>query len=142
MQQNNSSEPVEVLGLDIGDARIGVARANTMARIPQSLGVVPTPDAIERIQGLVSQTQAQLLVVGLPIGQHGQLSAQAQSIVKVVQALKVATGLPCVMVDESYSSKEADAYLQQNGNKTASHNDDIAACIVLDRYFKEGGRVG
>ena len=136
MPQTSAAAQV-VLGLDVGDARIGVARAHGLARLPEQLAIVPRAEAFDRLTELVAETEAELFVIGIPLGALGTDSEQAKRIRSFAAELAQEVPLPQVFVDESFSSQEADVFLKAtSSNKhTVAHNDGIAACIVLERYF-------
>ena len=141
MQANNiHNEPMEVLGIDVGSARVGIARANTIAKIPQALAVVPTKTALQNIVSFAHKTQASLVIIGLPLQPDGNEAAQAAMIRDFAQQLKALLPLDQIFIDETYSSIQADEYLK-NQPSGAKVNDDIAACIILERYFAEAVHV-
>jgi len=127
-----------IIALDVGDARIGVAVGHTIARLPHPLGVIssqPVAEAIVAIKYTI-QTQQEViaLVVGMPLNDNGQPTAQAKKVQDFVNILKKDISLPIYFVDESFSSQEADEYIKLHKIET-KHNDSIAACLVLQRYF-------
>ncbi len=140
-QMQNDLKTGVVLGLDVGDARIGVARAHTIARLPEPLEVLERTkvDAIARLMALAQQEDVVLFVVGLPRLTSGEEGAQAQATREFVQALQQASPLPCVFVDESFTSAEADTFKQSKQWRSQPSNDALAACLILQRYFTEGG---
>lgn len=126
-----------VLGLDIGESRIGVARAHSIARLPEPLLVIDLKkqDAVETIIGAIKDTNAELLVVGLPLLTSGDDSLQTSKIREFMNNLLKFTIVPFVYIDEAYSSQEADEYIKRTGLALTS-NDAVAACIILERYFE------
>jgi len=136
LMQNNKIG--NILALDIGDARIGIAIGHTIARLPHPLGVIPAQpisDAIVAIRYTITAQQEVIsIVIGTPLNENGEQTAQAKKIEAFVSTLKKDISLPIVYVDESFSSVDADAYIAQHKLST-KHNDSIAACMVLQRYF-------
>ena len=62
-----NNQPYEILSLDVGSVRIGVARASSLVRLPEPL-LTLSNDAgtVERIKQLVIEHDAKELIVGLP----------------------------------------------------------------------------
>ena len=127
-----------VLGLDVGDARIGVARAHTIAKLPEALSVIDNNDnAIHHIQQLSEAHEAVLFVIGLPLLASGHDSDQTRKVREFAEILHAQTRIPYVFVDESFSSKQADDIIREE-KQTLRSNDAFAACIIVERYFTEG----
>ena len=129
-----------IIALDVGDARIGVAVGHTIARLPSPIGVIhtqPIDEALAALQ-LTIRTQQEVvaLVVGMPFNQDGNDTPQSKKVKEFIALLKTQTTLPIFTVDESFSSQEADSYIKQH-KITSKHNDAIAACLVLQRFFDE-----
>jgi len=137
--QNNLAEGT-VLGLDIGDSRIGVARAHSIAKLPEPLAVIVVAkhDPVQTLTALINDTNAQRIIVGLPTLASGSDSAQTIKVRQFVDKLASATTVPITFVDESFSSQDADRYIQTHKQQVGS-NDSIAACVILERYFETSG---
>ncbi len=140
--QNNTIG--NVIALDVGDARIGVAVGHTIARLPHPLGIInsqPLTDAIVAIKyTIMAQQEVTAIVIGMPLSQDGDQTAQSNKVTEFSQVLKNEISLPIYFVDESFSSVDADEYIKQHKIVT-KHNDSIAACLVLQRYFDMQGQV-
>ena len=68
-----------ILAFDVGNKRIGVARAKSSVRLVDSLEVVDV-DNHKRLLELIDLYQPAILVVGLPYNEKGELSEQAHKI--------------------------------------------------------------
>jgi len=122
-----------VLGFDYGNARIGVARVNTLVKIPEPLGVIETRNQ-EVLNKLISEHQPDRLVVGLPRGLDGQETEQTDAARQFAASLKV-FNRPIFMQDEALSSVEAEARLKLL--KKPISVDAMAAVIILEDYLSE-----
>lgn len=140
--QNNTIG--NVIALDVGDARIGVAVGHTIARLPHPLGIInsqPLTDAIVAIKyTITTQQEVTAIVIGMPLSQDGDQTAQSNKVTEFSKVLKNEISLPIYFVDESFSSVDADEYIKLHKIVT-KHNDSIAACLVLQRYFDMQGQV-
>ncbi len=128
-----------VLGLDVGDKRIGLASASTIARLPSPYGVIDrgrTPDAIAEIRKAVNDLGADTLVVGLPRDMNGQETEQTAKAREFAARLDSELGLVVVMQDEAVTSLEAEKRLKQRGKPYDKGDIDAeAATMILDDYL-------
>jgi putative Holliday junction resolvase len=98
------------LGLDVGERRIGVARSD-------GWGLLATPattvlrrsdrEAVAAIGRLAEEAGATTLVVGLPLGEGGEMTAQAQRVAAFGAKLRALPGVEVVFWDERFSTVEA-----------------------------------
>lgn len=137
-----SDNPHTVLGLDIGDARIGVARANSLAKLPDPLEVIElkTTDAYVRIAEIIALNDVGHIVVGLPVLASGDDSPQTKKVRDFTAILAKKVAVPISYVNELFSSVYADTYLKDKKWQGQPSNDALAACVLLQRYFDEGGQ--
>lgn len=134
MQDNNNA--LNVIGLDVGDARIGVARANVVAKIPEPLAVINNDiEAPRHITEIINEQSASTVIIGLPLLASGDDSQQTKKVRDFAKKLSECCNAHQIFVDESHSSQEADLWLNQHKRSDNSYNDDIAACIILERYL-------
>lgn len=125
------------LGLDIGERRIGVATGDSIARIAMpATTVVVDGRQTEHLQKLISEHQADLLVVGLPRNQAGEETAQSRVVREVVREQLESLGLPIVFQDESVTSVLAEQELSNRKKPfTKADIDAQAAAILLQDYL-------
>lgn len=109
------------MALDVGEARIGVAVSDfsgflaspyTTMHISRSQTEART---FEEIQRLIVETEAEALVVGLPVSLDGQLHAQAERILAFAERLKLCIAIPLTFWDERLSTVEATRLLAERG---------------------------
>ena len=143
-----SGKPRVVLAFDFGQRRIGVACGDTVSRTAAPLDAVPASSAgprWEMIETLLREWQPALAVVGLPYNVDGSDSAMTQAAREFAAELQRRYRLPVVLVDERYSSREAEARLKsarESGLRrrrvVKADVDAAAACVILERWFTEG----
>jgi putative holliday junction resolvase len=136
-----------VLAFDFGHRRIGVACGDTVSRTAAPLNAVPAGAAGPRwevIETLLREWQPALAVVGLPYNVDGSDSAMTLSAREFAAELERRCRLPVVLVDERYSSREAEARLKsarESGLRrrrvVKADVDAAAACVILERWFTE-----
>ena len=144
---------MRILGLDVGERRIGVAAADSETPVALPVGVVertePAADAVA-IARLMGEQKAEALVLGLPISLNGSLGPQAKAVREFGDQLSARLGLPVEYWDERLSTVEAqrrlrppDSRPRQNkgsrstkGRRAASGRiDALAAAIILQSYL-------
>jgi putative Holliday junction resolvase len=140
-------KPQLVLAFDFGRRRIGVACGDTLSRTAAPLEAVsagsdgPRWDAID---ALLREWQPALLVVGLPYNVDGSDSAMTRAARGFAAQIELRYRLRVVLVDERYSSREAEARLKSARESGLRRRrvqkadiDAAAACVILDRWFTE-----
>jgi putative holliday junction resolvase len=136
-----------VLAFDFGRRRIGVASGDTVSRSAAPLRALAVGSAgprWEEIGALLGEWQPALAVVGLPYNVDGSDSAMTQSARDFAAELGRRHRLEVVLIDERYSSREAEARLKsarESGLRrrrvAKADVDAAAACIILERWFTE-----
>ncbi|HWX81467.1 MAG TPA: Holliday junction resolvase RuvX [Steroidobacteraceae bacterium] len=147
MPPSRESRPRVVLAFDFGQRRIGVACGDTVSRSASPLEAVPAEKGGPRwelVAKLMRDWQPDLVVVGLPYNVDGSDSAMTGAARGFAAELKRRFLLEVAMVDERYSSREAEARLKSaraSGERrrrvTAGDVDAEAACVILERWFTE-----
>jgi putative Holliday junction resolvase len=132
-----------VIGLDVGERRIGVALSDASARLATPLttiGAVPLALAVERIGRLCAEHMAVAVVVGLPLTLRGEVGPQAQAVQRFAEALGQALDLPIHFFDERLTTAAADQLLREMGVKPEKRKlqlDQVAASIILQDYLDQ-----
>lgn len=135
--------PHPALGIDHGDARIGIAATDDFGILAHPVETIDCQrsDAIERIAALVTSRRIRTLVVGLPLrmdGSEGTSAAKVRTFAnRLAQRLP---DLPLVLVDESLTTTTAAAKLHQagrNSRKQKSIIDQAAAVEILNVWMEE-----
>jgi len=133
--------PETVLAFDFGLKRIGVAIGDTLlgqARALTTLAVGSNEARFSAIAKLINEWQPQLLVVGLPHALDGTEHEMTARCRRFTNRLKGCFALPVVLVDERFSSCEAEARLAEAGHGWQARKqrvDAVAAEIILQDYF-------
>jgi putative holliday junction resolvase len=128
-----------VLGIDLGERRIGVAVGDLDARIATPLTTLSRARSIEQdalvISRLASEQRAGGLVVGLPLDMDGGEGLQAIRTREWAVAVGGVTGLPVSFRDERLSSERAERRVgatargRSGGPPTAAQRDGHRARI-------------
>ena len=134
------SERGRVLGLDLGDARIGVAVSDDERRLAVPLGTVRTgaPADLKAIAALVEEHGATLIVLGHPLLLSGEAGERAHHAERFAGALRGLLGIPVELHDERLSTAEADRALRDAGATGRERRrviDRSAATIILQSWL-------
>lgn len=128
-----------MLGLDVGERRIGVAVSDGHIAVPLTIIEHRSRVAdIARIAELARKHDAEVIVIGLPLmtisGDEGE---QARLTRRFGEHLAAEVALPIAYQDERYSSAlAADASPPAAGRRPAKrHLDDRAAAVILQSYI-------
>jgi putative Holliday junction resolvase len=131
----------ELLGLDVGKARTGVARASTHARLAEPLTTLRAENVYVQLRRIVDEYKSDALVVGLPTNSQGDDTEQTRWVRKWVVEAKRHIDKPFYWQDEELSTKMAET--RQLSEKKPIHDSDaIAAAIILQDFLEspETGR--
>lgn len=133
------------LGIDVGKARIGVARCDLYGMLATPVETVPRAASgggdIARILELATEIDAIELVVGLPLGMSGHRTPSTEDAENFAESLaaqlKRADGAAAIsvrLVDERLSTVSAQGQLRQAGKKSKQSRgiiDQAAAVVIL-----------
>ena len=106
-----------ILGVDLGERRIGLAiaernglAARPLATIPRARSLAPADDA-RALARVVAEQGIEELVVGLPLEASGRHGSMAEGAATWASAVAEALGLPVTLRDERLSSHVAESRL-------------------------------
>jgi putative Holliday junction resolvase len=132
---------MRVLGLDVGDRRIGIAMSDELELTAQGLMVVerqsPAAD-MAALQRVIAAHAIDRIVVGMPRNMDGSYGPQATKTTQFMQALAQACHLPCLPWDERLTTRQAERTLMlgnQRRQKRKAVRDKIAAQLILQNYL-------
>jgi putative Holliday junction resolvase len=128
-----------ILALDIGSARIGMALANTQAKLATPAGTLENnQSAVKQLQEFCAQEAVEHLIIGLPRGLNGQDTTQTDAVRAMGTELAKQLALPFSWQDEAVTSAKAEAELKARGKAYAKEEiDALAATYILEDYLHE-----
>ena len=133
---------MRVLGLDVGDRRIGVAVSDPFGIIAQGVTVIERKtleEDLKAIKDIIAQYGAESVVVGMPINMDGTRGKSADKVTEFVGALSSSAGIPVATYDERLSTKESEKFLISSDvsrRKRKNVIDKIAAQLILESYLE------
>ena len=123
------------LGIDPGEARVGLAICDPEDRIAVPLEVIPASAAFPAIRSIVKREQVGGIVVGLPLLPSGDEGDAAKMARKLGDRLARQLDVPVVYEDERFTSVEAEAQRRAAGAPRAVASDDLAAALLLEQFL-------
>ena len=131
---------MRTLGVDWGEARIGLAMSDPMGIIASPHSTLEEKDKgaqVRRVVELVQSEGVERIVVGLPLELDGSAGPMAQMAEKYAQKLEELTGVEVIRWDERLTSVAAERAIAAMGGKRKKKAkvDTIAACILLQSYL-------
>lgn len=130
-----------IMGLDVGDRRIGVAVSDPLGLTAQpvlTLSRTNRRQDLKSLQRLIRKYQCAAIVVGNPLYMSGDQSPQAAKAQAFAQLLRDETGLPVHLWDERLTTTEAHRHLHAAGRPGSGHKavvDQVAAVLILESYL-------
>lgn len=134
---------MRILGLDVGDVRIGVALSDetqTLATGILTLTRVGPRKDVKAIRDLVRDRGAGRVVVGIPWRLDGSLGPQGEKVMAFVEALRRSLPVPVETADERFTTVVADERLAEAGRRRRerkSRIDRAAAAVILQGYLDD-----
>jgi len=124
--------PQRVVAIDLGARRIGVA-------VTDGLGLSAQPEETIPRRGGQRDLDAIGVVLGLPLSPEGERGRAAQSVEAFAARLRAALDVPVELIDESFSTVEAEEVLLAADVSRARRRqvvDKIAAAVILKRWLE------
>ncbi len=134
---------MRIMGLDLGDKKIGVAVSDPLGITAQGLepflsSGLPGRDA-EALGEMARKYGVGVIVVGLPRNMDGSYGPRAQKAREFAELLKRVTGLDVVLWDERLTTVTAEKLLIGADMSRARRKkviDKLAAVLILQSYLK------
>lgn len=136
----------QILAIDYGKARCGIAATDDMQIIASSLDTVETKHLLDFLKKYFNENNVNDVVIGLPIDLKGNLSEVETDILKFIEEFK--KEFPTVSVhrfDERFTSKMASFFISQSGKSKKKREekgliDKISATIILQNFLEQRTR--
>jgi len=135
-----------VLGLDVGDARIGLARADAGSKVAFGRGALRRSGVkrdVEEVARIAAAEGASVVVVGLPRSMDGTETRQTERVRAFAAALAARLapeGVAVVLEDERLSTRAAQREiasgpLPRGKRQEKGRLDEAAAVLILESYL-------
>ena len=133
----------QILAVDFGKKRCGLAATDDLRIIASGLDTVETSVLIEYLKKYFEKNTVDEVVIGLPTDLKGNMSEVEQDIQKFIEELK--NEFPEVSVerfDERFTSKIASYFISQSGKNKKQRQekgliDKVSATLILQQYLEQ-----
>ena len=132
-----------ILGLDLGEKRIGLAICNNTRSIATSLKTLNRRKLLEDIniiKNIIVENDISSIVVGRPVNLDGKPGKKSQSIRRLSEEINKSLILPLLLWDERFSTNAVEKLLISELNLSRKKRqkiiDSSAACWILDGAIK------
>lgn len=130
-----------VMGLDLGERRIGIALSDALQVTAQPLALLerttPAGD-LAAIADLAKTHEVEAIIVGLPLMMDGTIGEQAQRAVAFVEALQPQVSCPVHVLDERLTTVQGERALvamDLSRRRRKRVIDQVAAQLILQAYL-------
>lgn len=130
-----------VVGLDLGEARIGIALSDAERRIALPAGTVKVVGGVEDLKAVarvVTDAGAVEVVVGHPISLSGEPGPAARRAEEFADGLRAMLRVPVHLQDERLSTVEAERSMRDAGldaRRRRRNVDQAAATVILEAFL-------
>ncbi len=136
---------MRILGIDYGEARVGIAITDALNITAQGLETIQREHSdkviLKRLDEILEKYEVDTIVVGLPLNMDGTMSQRAEITEKFVHKLKCKYNkLKIEVIDERLTTVAAHKtmnFLDVNKHKKREIVDTISAVYILETYLNK-----
>ncbi len=132
---------MRIMGLDIGDVRIGVAVSDELGMIAQGKSIIIRENDIsvlKQLEKLIDTYQIKEIIIGLPKQMSGEIGHQAAKTLKFIDVLRTNLNISVKTWDERLTTKIAKNIFKEAPAKKKRPKgtvDKLAAILILQNYL-------
>lgn len=136
---------MRILGIDYGDARVGISITDPLGITAQGLETIHhnnnDKQVLKRLEELVNEYDVSTIVIGIPINMNGTKTERVEITEKFIHKLKCKfSKIKIERIDERLTTVEAHKtmnFLNVNKHKKRNIVDTISAVYILETYLKK-----
>lgn len=133
-------EMARALGIDLGDARVGVAVSDELGMLAHPLVTLSVREGrvAERVAALAAEKSAATIIVGMPRNMNGSFGPAAEKSRAFIAELTPLTPAKIIAWDERLTTVSAERSLRDAGRKAREQRaviDQVAAQILLQSWL-------
>jgi putative holliday junction resolvase len=116
------------LGIDYGEKRLGLAKAESETKIATPFKtILNSPSVLNDLAHIVKTEVIEKIIVGVPISLDGQKNDFANKVIEFAEDLEARASVPVMTINEVFSSKMA--------GEMSNKIDESAAAIILQSFL-------
>jgi len=129
-----------VLGIDLGEARVGVAISDDLGLLAHPLETIDATrrDPCDRVEELAREKQVDAIIVGVPRNMDGSFGPAALKARELIERLRERVSCRVIPWDERLTTVAAERALREAGRKAKEQRsvvDQVAAQILLQSWI-------
>lgn len=132
---------MRILGIDYGDARVGIAVTDIMGFMANGVKTIKNKgmkNLLTELEAVLKEYNPEKIVVGLPKNMDGSEGFRVEATKEFVKNLESIYTGEIILQDERLTSMEAKRYLSETntfGKKRKEVLDTVAAVLILENYL-------
>lgn len=132
---------MRILGLDVGDKKIGISVSDPTLSIAQGLELYrrgSLAEDLDKFRRIVNENDVGEIVIGLPRDLSGKIGTRAQSVMEYAEKIRESIEIPVEFWDERFSTNEAHRIFDMaevRHKKRKPYLDIMASQIILQGYL-------
>ena len=133
----------QILAIDYGKARCGIAATDDFQIIASGLPTVETKNIFQFLTKYFSENKVESIVVGLPTDLKGNLNEVEKDILKFLEKFQTEfSGIEIHRFDERFTSKMASFFISQSGKTKKKREekgliDKVSATLILQNFLEQ-----
>lgn len=133
----------QILAIDYGKARCGIAATDDFQIIASGLPTVETKNIFQFLTKYFSENKVESIVVGLPTDLKGNLNEVEKDILKFLEKFRTEfSGIEIHRFDERFTSKMASFFISQSGKTKKKREekgliDKVSATLILQNFLEQ-----
>ena len=136
---------MRTLGIDYGDARVGIAITDSLGYTAQGLETIHHHGndkmVLKRLEEILNEYEVDTIAIGMPINMNGTKTERVEVTEKFIHKLQCKFNkIKIVRVDERLTTVEAHRtmnFLDINKKKKKEIVDTLAAVYILETFLKK-----
>jgi len=126
---------MKILGLDIGDKRIGIAISDRDKRLSAPLTIIENDRYFKSgLEKIINEYRINKIVIGMPYTLKGTIGPQGLKIIDFVKEKIDFEGVDIIYFDERFTSTIPENKIKKKGLKKRLL-DKLSAAIILQDYL-------
>jgi len=133
----------QILAIDYGKARCGIAATDDFQIIASGLPTVETKNIFQFLTMYFSENKVESIVVGLPTDLKGNLNEVEKDILKFLEKFRTEfSEIEIHRFDERFTSKMASFFISQSGKNKKKREekgliDKVSATLILQNFLEQ-----
>lgn len=132
---------MRILGIDYGDARVGVAVSDIMGFMANGIKTIKnTKHLMDELSEIINEYKPEKIVIGLPKNMDGTEGFRVDATKEFAENLKSIYSGEIIFEDERLTTVGAERYLNSTntrGKKRKEIIDTVSACLILEQYLNK-----